>query len=123
MEYLRRIFKMGHRKITQNDIGIISPYRRQCEELSDKCKELGYDGIQIGSVEVFQGQERPIIIVSTVRSKMNNLGFLDSKKRLNVLMTRAKCLLIIIGDADTLAKDEDWLYLINFCRANNSLIE
>ncbi|XP_055319847.1 putative helicase mov-10-B.1 isoform X2 [Sitodiplosis mosellana] len=123
MEYLRRIFKMPHREIAQSDVGIISPYRRQCEELMEKCKTLGYDGIQIGSVEVFQGQEKPIIIVSTVRSQMNNLGFLDSKKRLNVLMTRAKCLLIVIGDADTLAKDEDWLYLINFCRTNNSLIE
>lgn len=80
IEYLHRIFKMNHRKITQNDIGIISPYRRQCEQLTEACKEHGYDGIQIGSVEVFQGQEKPIIIVSTVRSQMNNLGFLDSKK-------------------------------------------
>lgn len=80
MNYLDRIFKMSHRKITQSDIGIISPYRRQCEELSEKCKQLGYDDIQIGSVEVFQGQEKPIIIVTTVRSQMKNLGFLDSKK-------------------------------------------
>lgn len=80
MKYLHRIFKMTNRKITQNDIGIISPYRRQCEQLTEACKKYGYDDIQIGSVEVFQGQEKPIIIVSTVRSQMNNLGFLDSKK-------------------------------------------
>lgn len=149
LDYIQRIFKMSDRKITQNDIGIISPYRRQCDELLEQCSQKGYKDIQIGSVEIFQGKEKPIIIVSTVRSQMNNIGFLDSKKvgrvvyesvstisnkhflflfcfvwqRLNVLLTRAKCLLIIIGDADTLAKDEDWCYVIQFCKANNSLIE
>lgn len=78
--YLRRIFKMSHRTIKQSDIGIISPYRRQCDELLEQCAKAGYKDIQIGSVEVFQGKEKPIIIVSTVRSQMNSIGFLDSKK-------------------------------------------
>lgn len=80
MDYLRRIFKLSQRTITQNDIGIISPYRRQCEQLTEQCARNGYSGIQIGSVEIFQGQEKPIIIVSTVRSQMDNIGFLNSKK-------------------------------------------
>lgn len=80
MDYLRRIFKLSERVISQNDIGIISPYRRQCEQLVEKCASNGYHNIQIGSVEVYQGQEKPIIICSTVRSQMNNVGFLNSKK-------------------------------------------
>lgn len=80
MDYLRRIFKFSHRTIIQNDVGIISPYRRQCEQLTEQCARNGYSGIQIGSVEIFQGQEKPIIIVSTVRSQMDNIGFLNSKK-------------------------------------------
>lgn len=140
ISYLNRIFKMNERIIHQTDIGIISPYRKQCEELTERCSKHGWTDIQIGSVEVFQGKEKPIIIVTTVRSNMNNIGFLDNKKvifefsiferistnfsfqRLNVLMTRAKCLLIIIGDADTLAKDEHWCYVIEHCKRNNAMI-
>lgn len=80
MDYLRRIFKLSERVISQSDIGIISPYRRQCEQLVEKCASNGYHNIQIGSVEVYQGQEKPIIICSTVRSQMDNVGFLNSKK-------------------------------------------
>lgn len=80
MNYLHRIFNQSKRTITQNDIGIISPYRRQCEQLTEQCARNGYPGIQIGSVEIFQGQEKPIIIVSTVRSQMDSIGFLNSKK-------------------------------------------
>lgn len=80
MQYLQRIFKFSQRTITQNDIGIISPYRRQCEQLQEQCARSGYSNIEIGSVEIFQGREKPIILVSTVRSQMDNIGFLDSKK-------------------------------------------
>lgn len=80
LAYLRKIFRMPDRKIEQCDIGIISPYRRQCDALIEQCALNGYKDIQIGSVEIFQGKEKPIIIVSTVRSQMNNIGFLDSKK-------------------------------------------
>lgn len=80
LAYLRKIFRMPDRKIEQCDIGIISPYRRQCDALIAQCALNGYKDIQIGSVEIFQGKEKPIIIVSTVRSQMNNIGFLDSKK-------------------------------------------
>lgn len=78
--YLKRIFATKSRIIQQNDIGIISPYRKQCEELKNRCMMHGWTDIQIGAVEVFQGQEKPIVIVSTVRSNMNNIGFLNSKK-------------------------------------------
>lgn len=80
INYLRRIFQLTERKVAQCDIGIISPYRRQCELIAEACKLNKYHDIQIGSVEVFQGQEKPIIIVSTVRAQMDNIGFLDSKK-------------------------------------------
>lgn len=71
---------MIERSINQSDVGIISPYRKQCEKLTEKCQQLKWTDIQIGSVETFQGQERPIIIVSTVRSRMRDIGFLDNAK-------------------------------------------
>lgn len=68
------------RPITLNDIGIISPYKKQCKKIRAACRNHYWDGIQIGSVEVFQGKEKPIIIVSTVRSDGRNIGFLDNPK-------------------------------------------
>lgn len=82
IKYLEKLFSgdIIKRKINQSDVGIISPYRKQCEKLTEKCHQLKWTDIQIGSVETFQGQERPIIVVSTVRSRMRNIGFLDNAK-------------------------------------------
>lgn len=41
---------------------------------------------------------------------------------MNVAITRAKCLLIIIGDEHTLKLDNNWAALIEYCLDNNSLI-
>lgn len=70
---------------------------------------------QIGSVEEFQGQEKKVIILSTVRSIKENetaddaslisaLGFLANPKRFNVSISRAIALLIVIGNPLILAK-------------------
>lgn len=56
------------------------------------------DEIKVGSTELFQGQEKRVIIISTVRSssewvdfdRAHNLGFLDNQKRFNVAVTRAQ---------------------------------
>lgn len=62
-------------KVSQQDIGIISPYYHQSELIREELDNNGYSDIATGSAEVFQGQERPIIIISTVRTDSNDLGF------------------------------------------------
>ncbi|EGO29183.1 hypothetical protein SERLADRAFT_456582, partial [Serpula lacrymans var. lacrymans S7.9] len=54
-------------RATDDDIGIIAPYHAQCLKLRAALRAVA-DSIKVGSVEEFQGQERKIIIVSTVRS-------------------------------------------------------
>lgn len=74
-------------------------------------------------MEEFQGQERGVIIVSTVRSKdsgvgaesSSSLGFLHCEKRFNVAVTRAKSLLIVVGDPHLLSEDEVWLEFLKYC--------
>uniref|UniRef100_A0A8C2ZIB9 RNA helicase n=1 Tax=Cyclopterus lumpus TaxID=8103 RepID=A0A8C2ZIB9_CYCLU len=79
---------------------------------------------QVGSVEEFQGQERRVIMVSTVRSSPNyveidkqfNLGFVKNEKRFNVAVTRAKALLIVVGNPRVLNTDPTWARFIQYCR-------
>lgn len=77
---------------------------------------------KIGSVEEFQGQERPIIIVSVVRSRedlrdidiQHALGFLKNPFRVNVATSRARALMIVIGNPHLLGHDCYWRNIIEY---------
>ncbi|KAM9758598.1 putative helicase mov-10-B.1 [Menidia menidia] len=122
--------KKGLPKLLPKDIGIITPYRKQVEKIQKALKSVpdlsrwcDLRELKVGSVEEFQGQEKRIIMVSTVRStssyiKMDtqyNIGFLSNKKRFNVALTRAKSLLIVIGNPVILKTDPIWKKFINYC--------
>ncbi|KAK4766707.1 hypothetical protein SAY87_008349 [Trapa incisa] len=115
--------------IDEADIGVITPYRQQVVKIRNVLDETcGMSGIKVGSVEQFQGQEREVIIVSTVRSTLKHneldkahcLGFLSNPRRFNVAITRAKSLLIIIGNPHIVSKDEYWDKLLRYCSDGNS---
>ncbi|XP_045199389.2 putative helicase mov-10-B.1 [Mercenaria mercenaria] len=121
--------KKGGQKIKPSDIGIISPYRKQVEKIRKMVEKKHYgkrNEIMVGSVEEFQGQEFKVIIISTVRSNENfvdidlkyHLGFVRNPKRFNVALTRARALLIVIGDPLVLEKDPNWKRFIDYCDAN-----
>lgn len=55
------------RKVEFSDIGVVTPYKLQCKIIRRLCKRMNYD-ITIGTAEIFQGQEKPIMILSTVRT-------------------------------------------------------
>ena len=93
-------------------VGIISPYSKHCEKIKKALEHQVFskDNIRVGSVEFFQGEESDITIISFVRSKklylaedlQSNLGFIKDPKRINVAISRAKSLLIIIGNKEIL---------------------
>ncbi|KAK3740617.1 hypothetical protein QZH41_009729, partial [Actinostola sp. cb2023] len=96
------------------DIGVVTPYKKQVEKIRLLLKSVSIADIKVGSVEEFQGQERPVIIISTVRSDesyvgtdvTHSIGFLSNPKRFNVAITRAQCLLIVIGNPFVLCQEE-----------------
>ncbi|XVF28804.1 hypothetical protein REPUB_Repub15cG0063300 [Reevesia pubescens] len=114
--------------LSQEDIGVITPYRQQVLKLNKAFENLEMPDIKVGSVEQFQGQERKVIIISTVRSTVKHnefdrthcLGFLSNPRRFNVAITRAIALLVIIGNPHIIAKDPYWSQLIWRCVDNNS---
>lgn len=86
-------------KVLADDLGVVSPYKAQLQKLREKLRHQ--PKVEIGTAEYYQGREKKIIIISTVKSR-DHVGFLKSEKRLNVCITRAKSLLILVGNADTL---------------------
>nr|XP_029733656.1 putative helicase MOV-10 [Aedes albopictus] len=115
--YTRQILSDGinGRSIEQAAIGVISPYKKQCIKLKQMCQRHGWNEIDVGSVEAFQGREKPIMILTTVRSGATGVGFLSNVKRLNVALTRAKALLVVIGNPETLQQDPNWFEFIRYC--------
>ncbi|GAA6062911.1 hypothetical protein JCM10212_004360 [Sporobolomyces blumeae] len=115
-DYVERL--KGSRKVSvvDSDIGVIAPYAAQCKRLRIALKQQQHPKLTIGSVEQFQGSERSIILISTVRSnseflandKRFALGFLSHEKRFNVAITRPQAGLIVCGDPNVLALDPLW---------------
>ncbi|NXU99432.1 SDE3 helicase, partial [Cettia cetti] len=135
VHYLKKLLqsrgKGGCPTVPPKEIGIISPYRKQVEKIRRAITSLDPDlqklpnigQLKVGSVEEFQGQERSVILISTVRScstylqidQTFRLGFLKNPKRLNVAITRAKALLIVVGNPKVLSKDPHWHRFLRYC--------
>ena len=92
------------------DVGVISPYRAQVQLLrrlirADAALKPLRPSISVGTVDGFQGQERDIIIISTVRDNdKGEIGFLRDLRRMNVAITRARMKVIVVGSVQTLTK-------------------
>jgi len=111
-------------------LGIITPYEGQRAYITNfmlKSGTLGpneYKGIEISSVDSFQGREKDFIILSCVRSNENlGIGFLSDSRRLNVALTRARYGLVICGNARVLSKQPLWSNLLNHYKDNGVLVE
>ena len=89
-------FQNSQTKPEDKEIGIITFYSAQSREIKKKYKGRAY---RIDVVDRFQGMERNIVIVSTVRSNAkNNIGFAKEIERINVAFSRARRLLIVVGN-------------------------
>ena len=101
----------------QKRIAVMSPYRRQCSDIRYRLSASGLQDVEVSSVDAFQGREMDVSVLSCVRSGRGGLGFVADVRRLNVALTRAKCSLLILGDADTLSQNEHWAALITHARS------
>ncbi|RWC29985.1 MAG: TM0106 family RecB-like putative nuclease [Mesorhizobium sp.] len=83
--------------IRQSDIIVVAPYNAQVNALRDALPE----GIRVGTVDKFQGQEAPVCLVSMTASSAEEtprgMDFLFSLNRINVAVSRAKGLALVFG--------------------------
>ena len=119
-------------------IGILSPYREQVNYLEEMVREDAAlsklllpdpnaalrnpesEGrntlLSINTIDGFQGQERDVIYISLVRSNAkHDIGFLADYRRMNVAMTRARKLLVVIGDSATIGNNTFYARLLEYC--------
>ena len=102
--------------ITPHDIGVVTPYSGQVRLLNDLFESAGgreqherYHGLEIKTVDGYQGREKDVIVLSAVRAnEAGELGFLTDRRRLNVAITRARRGLIVLGHPRTLRNDSSW---------------
>uniref|UniRef100_T1DQJ2 RNA helicase n=1 Tax=Anopheles aquasalis TaxID=42839 RepID=T1DQJ2_ANOAQ len=127
---LRVVQKLFLKGYEIQDIGIITPYLMQIRTIRRLFDTASLDAPKIGTVEDFQGQERRIIILSTVRSSSAllsydiraMLGFVANKKRINVAISRAKATLLIVGNPRLLGRDPSWQEIIDRAINNNTYV-
>lgn len=117
-------------------IGILSPYREQVNCLEQIFREDPIFGpmmntrsqkpsnqkpdtsITINTIDGFQGQERDVIYISLVRSNAKHeIGFLQDYRRMNVAMTRARMLLVVVGDSATIGNNKFYQSFLDYCAA------
>lgn len=123
VKYIETMLKLLNNEyeefIKKPTVGVITFYGKQLGELSrlekrgfwnlplDKRNYPNLD-LRFGTVDRFQGQEKDIIIVSLVRNnKGHNVGFAKKPHRVNVAFSRAKNLLVIVGNVDNFRFSED----------------
>jgi uncharacterized protein len=105
-ELLRRRWRRGPGPDAVADIGpadvlVVSPYNVQVRRLREALDAAGLDGVRAGTVDRFQGQEGVAVVYSTASSDADaaprGLDFLYDTHRLNVAVSRARCLAFWVG--------------------------
>ena len=85
--------------------------------LLDECP-----GVEVRSVDGFQGQEREAVVMSLVRSNAaREVGFLSDYRRINVAVTRAKRHVAFVADSDTVTGDPFLKRLIAYVHEHGTI--
>jgi DNA polymerase III delta prime subunit len=103
VQALRPIPVVGHGKERESRLAILSPYQHQNHLIRSELPSE-YTGL-VHTTDSFQGREADIVVVSLVRTNdhpaeetLDRIGHVGSAQRANVLLSRARRLLIVVGD-------------------------
>ena len=112
--------------VAPEQIAVQSPYAAQVRLMQRRLREAariglapGAEGVEVASVDSFQGREAEAVVVSTVRSNDRRaVGFLADARRANVAVTRARRHVAVVGDSRTVGADPFLARLLAHIREN-----
>jgi superfamily I DNA and/or RNA helicase len=109
---IRKLNALLEAGLAPHQVAVITPYAAQARWLRERVKA---PGLEIDSVDGFQGREKEAIVMSLVRSNVTGeIGFLADVRRMNVALTRARRKLLVIGDSATLSSDPFYRRLFDY---------
>jgi uncharacterized protein len=97
-----RLWTDGDRRrpLADEDILVVAPYNMQARVVTRALGQAGFPGVRVGTVDRFQGQEAPVVIATMTSSSAvdlpRGLDFLLSRNRLNVALSRAQALAVLV---------------------------
>lgn len=114
----RRVRALLDAGLAASDIAVIAPYAAQVRLLRER---LPLEGLEVDTVDGFQGREKEAVIISLVRSNaQGEVGFLGDTRRMNVALTRARRKLIVIGDSATIGGEPFYARMLGYFEQHNS---
>jgi predicted RecB family nuclease len=88
------------RPLADDDIVVVAPYNLQARVVSGALERAGFPGVRVGTVDRFQGQEAPVVVATMTSSAAvdlpRGLDFLLSRNRLNVALSRAQAVALLV---------------------------
>ncbi|KAG2186618.1 hypothetical protein INT44_002842, partial [Umbelopsis vinacea] len=106
--------------ISPIDIGVISLYKEQADKIEHHLKSMSqsvFGSVQVSTVDAFQGAEKQVIVLCTVRTNPSN--FIDNPQRINVALSRAKSHMIILGKQDVLSMNQLWSCILKLTKGKS----
>jgi predicted RecB family nuclease len=95
------------RPLGPRDLIVVSPYNDQRKRIRKALEAAGLGEIRVGTVDKFQGQEAAVVLYSMATSNdatlPRDLEFLFERNRLNVALSRAQCMSILVCSPELLA--------------------
>ncbi|KAL3827607.1 hypothetical protein ACHAXA_002104 [Cyclostephanos tholiformis] len=107
-------------------IGVMTPFRGQVAAIRKHLRARHYYDVNVGTIENYQAVEQDVIILSLTRANKelvhhdvkNRMGVFGQPKQVNVAMTRAENLFIVVGDPNVMWDDLCWRQFLRFCLRN-----
>ncbi len=97
----------GTSALQQDQMMVVTPYNAQVRCLRECLDERGLQGVNVGTVDKFQGQEAAVVFFSMATSSgaeiPRGVEFLYSRNRLNVAVSRAQCLAVLVASPELMS--------------------
>ncbi|KAJ8611852.1 hypothetical protein CTAYLR_005795 [Chrysophaeum taylorii] len=122
---IAELLRDNPRTLRQDDIAVITAFQLQTYHVRSLLRRNMLSRVNVGGVQVLQGQEKKAVFVSTVRARRqwqaydrrHKLGFLFDDKKLNTALTRAVSLLVLVGDPYVLLEERHWRDCLEYADA------